>query len=847
MDNDLITGDKLINITLDYKSMKEIINELSFRVDDVSKKISETVSEKQIDSVRERIEKMQERLDQFSGLESATVSSSHSFHGVTQESIDSNVEDLRKFFIQEIERNRQENRFYFQQKIVESINDFSNGLKTELNQFAQLKDTEDIYKQISEMREKIQKQSEKPEIQYVAPEQPQIEIPRYSPRFVKYDAQIDSLNSKLPPIEEELAKIVPSIERNQISINSAMDQIRELKQQLTKTYTSMEKSSTETSLRIGSIEKQIFDLSSQQNYISEQVLQQKSLIDLIAKAPAPAPTVINNISGEKIDTEELVNHVILKVSSSFMQQFDRINESQKSLQQTMNQEINEIRQKVNQISNQISEYENRPIATFSIGELHEIHISNIETAPVSQPPVVVSPAPVETTVIVKEQVIPTEVSQNISKIEESITLLNKKLVDVEESIKPLQQLPRSILAQSDRINGISGEVTRQLLPKIEMVSSDINNTTDRVYALEKRVSGLESITIQNSSNGSPMNHVPSFEVLAPPLMQSISTQATLLNEMQIQVVQFEDSLTSPAILTPVNRRSTTSLPEINPPKADIKEEVIEKIPEPKPTNVNPIYRDPQDLFLSSPLINEVGSPVPKSPNISPHERTKSTMFSQTYEDLEIATKKLGEICEKLRFDVNEINSKQSQTSHSLSILNTNISQLISSDQSLKLFDEHLEKEVRDLGKMLIQLDKKEPIQQQIINQTHVVQNNTPQPIIHEIEKKVEGITEFLPNLVTRTDLNEILSSIATPSVGPSDGGMTAIGRIGYRCLLCGKPASTSGMIMESEVARMLGTPPQTTVGKSDGKFVLVYGKDSLRNSNKSKKLPSLAPVTHPSH
>ena len=109
--------------------------------------------------------------------------------------------------------------------------------------------------------------------------------------------------------------------------------------------------------------------------------------------------------------------------------------------------------------------------------------------------------------------------------------------------------------------------------------------------------------------------------------------------------------------------------------------------------------------------------------------------------------------------------------------------------------------------------------------------------IQDLDKRLEEVRVQIPLLVTRKDLNEILTNLSSGSSSTD----TAVGRLGYRCLLCGKPASTTGMIAESELARMLGTPPQQCNAR-DPKSVLLYSKDAGRQSMKQKKLAPLPPV-----
>jgi hypothetical protein len=100
-----------------------------------------------------------------------------------------------------------------------------------------------------------------------------------------------------------------------------------------------------------------------------------------------------------------------------------------------------------------------------------------------------------------------------------------------------------------------------------------------------------------------------------------------------------------------------------------------------------------------------------------------------------------------------------------------------------------------------------------------------QTSVEETEQQFATIRDFLKNLVSRNDLEAMVDRLTATAAKP--GGETAGGRI--RCLLCGKTAgAVTGMITESEVARMLGTPPQSRVRGSSGEsYVLAYGRETV--------------------
>ena len=123
-----------------------------------------------------------------------------------------------------------------------------------------------------------------------------------------------------------------------------------------------------------------------------------------------------------------------------------------------------------------------------------------------------------------------------------------------------------------------------------------------------------------------------------------------------------------------------------------------------------------------------------------------------------------------------------------------------------------------------------------------------QASMDDANRQMSNIKEFLKNLVTRNDLDALIEKLSQTPKAPSTGS-TAGATHGLRCLLCGKPTSTvTGMITDSEVAKMLGTPPQCSVSSgrlrnSTNSYVLSYGRDTTRpNTKKRPKLTNLPPM-----
>jgi hypothetical protein len=115
--------------------------------------------------------------------------------------------------------------------------------------------------------------------------------------------------------------------------------------------------------------------------------------------------------------------------------------------------------------------------------------------------------------------------------------------------------------------------------------------------------------------------------------------------------------------------------------------------------------------------------------------------------------------------------------------------------------------------------------------------------IDELDQQIATIKDFLKNLVSKNDLEAMVDKLqVTPQKGD---GTTAGGTIS--CLLCGKMTQgVTGMITESEIARLLGTPPQCGMGRLRGShgdgYVLTYGRDVLKAKKRPPTRAALPPI-----
>jgi hypothetical protein len=120
-----------------------------------------------------------------------------------------------------------------------------------------------------------------------------------------------------------------------------------------------------------------------------------------------------------------------------------------------------------------------------------------------------------------------------------------------------------------------------------------------------------------------------------------------------------------------------------------------------------------------------------------------------------------------------------------------------------------------------------------------------QKSIKTLTKEIDALKEAAVTFVPRSDLTEFVDAVsaAIQSLQTVDIESTAGGRVGYKCLLCGRPTpQVTGMITDGEIARLVGDPPTSGFAKAGGDFALVYGREGVFRapSAQQKKRPAPA-------
>ena len=229
--------------------------------------------------------------------------------------------------------------------------------------------------------------------------------------------------------------------------------------------------------------------------------------------------------------------------------------------------------------------------------------------------------------------------------------------------------------------------------------------------------------------------------------------------------------------------------------------------------------------------------------------SRSHFPSQTYEEIDALTK-------QLEAQVNELILQMEDARERLSDKDRQIHQM---EKDLKA---HATKD--DLDELRAEIEERDSFNRKnnpnsepvTASQLKRVVSNF-QNSMKNLDKQFEAFKTIIPNFVSKdqlTQLVEALSQISGTQAGDSPTS-TAGARLSYKCLLCGRPTNqVTGMITESEVAKMIGEPPIIGASTSrkpgnEGEFVLVYGKEgnsyrgvSTSHSNR-KRTPFLPKIT----
>jgi hypothetical protein len=114
-------------------------------------------------------------------------------------------------------------------------------------------------------------------------------------------------------------------------------------------------------------------------------------------------------------------------------------------------------------------------------------------------------------------------------------------------------------------------------------------------------------------------------------------------------------------------------------------------------------------------------------------------------------------------------------------------------------------------------------------------------------KEIDALKEMIGKMVTRPEMMEFAEAVSTALQAQQSADLesTAGGRIAYKCLLCGRPThQVTGMITDPDIARLVGEPPTSVLGKAGGAFALVYGREGVYRAppqQQKKRAPPTLP------
>lgn len=240
--------------------------------------------------------------------------------------------------------------------------------------------------------------------------------------------------------------------------------------------------------------------------------------------------------------------------------------------------------------------------------------------------------------------------------------------------------------------------------------------------------------------------------------------------------------------------------------------------------------------------------------------SRSHVNSQTYEDLDSLTRQLEQQVKELARQIQNTTDRLGEEDRQIHQLRKTVEKHVTKDDL-----EELKSELEERSSF----NKKNNPNSESVTALQLKRVVTSfQNSIKTIDKQLESVSEKVPSFVSKSELTELVEAVTQLALqqGKEKASSTAGGAMGYRCLLCGRPTSqVTGMITESEVARMIGEPP--IIGASAGpsrvgadgeafsgsagtnELVLMYGKEAnsfratSQMSAKRKKMPILPKIT----
>ena len=976
--DEALNEEQLINIQIDAHSVKEVLSELSVRLETANQQITILQEKKEINDINERMDKLQEQIENVASQSSRRINNApQSMEEVTEE-INKCLLPLKECFQKMLDNLhnliKDENSKLLEDKLQNLKSETIELLKKEYASMSQhnslLAHIQTIYDKISDLSKQIiEAQTTAKEIVITNQEQTNTNtIPdEFKEQLKTIQEKIDSLTEKGNEAEKSHAKFQKEFSEIKIKINEQDEEIKEVKSTLFLLGQKFNQYQNELEGRLNVIELSNLNTNSsnhdeneqkqendpnQSNFISKiipiltnlqdkqhqlelKVQEQDNLIQTLqanqSKPQSSKPIVTfaisetnshqiiqntenepNSPSSNKRDKSETP---IVKSSSELnVRPFENETiESQRSPSQALSlqstprdhQSFKELSRHLNENDLRVTDLENEVILIkATIKEIqnnsNEQIIPNPET--VAEMKLVIDQKHAEQAQLVlsalssspqskhqtaRSQIIEqnihsddTELSANDTNSIMNPNNMTKDNFIYDFTINDIGNLSRHVQSLLIRVGNLENRSpTRYITPNDEQLIGDDGNKSAKSY------SSRSIITNPNSNNISPSESKSQTESLqelpkAQKHVRFASTSVQTFEDTECQVVFTSDTATSPSTKSPVQAETETQTQIDSNQSEDDYQSILNVNSNSNENNLDSskIESEPEsnenrpkkvELRISTPVNEDVAATRTPNAQTPSSDRDKSNSNAHVFNEHYI------ELINSISDSLNDNIQRVSTLTETMKYIDNKVDNFISSINQLKFDVDNLiqNKSTFNEEEFTTNIIKqiRFEVDQRLMGLTpQVVQDlNNFAPIgvvkmiaqnfqvsVDGIEKQIGQIKDFLNSLVTRNDLDAMMEKINTNNQAVSATGDTAGGTFKMRCLLCGREASgVTGMITESEVAKLLGTPPNGfSLGKKNlarnsfdsnnaNKLVLSYGKDAFRQKNKQKiKIATLPPM-----
>lgn len=900
--------EQLINIHIDAHSIKEVLSELSVRLETAHQQITTLQDKKEFNDINERIDKLQDQIESVASQSSRRINNApQSMEEVIIEikkyvlplkgNFQNMLDDLHDLIKEENLKLIDEKIDLFRKENIEFLNKEYTSLSQHNSLLAHI---QTLYDKISDLS-KIQTQT--------------IVMQEEAHSNNQYQQNItvpDDLLEKFNEIKEKI-EILENKSNDDQSNLEIQKEFSELKEKV-------EKQQEEIKECNGTL----FLLGQKFNQYQNEIEGRLNLIELSnLNAKTSNQPDNENHKGSEVDQSNILSKIIpmisglqerqLQLESKIQEQNNLIQtlQNQASSKPTVNFVIEETNSNdiiQNEIENQIlSSTERSPSKSsrdFTSRSLESINIE-LRKSPTQNLSIQSTPRDHQSFKELSRHL--NENDLRVTDLENEIILIKASLKDIgnnenDQKIETIAELKSELdqkrvgqsqlvlsaissSRQNNQIDSLSSSMNDQSNNNNsskgnnidDFTLNDFGNLSKQVQTLLVRVENLETrapakfetpnedILTKNptSKSKSPNETSQQHSRKGEKHVQFSSTSVQTFEDTEVQVAITLDTATSPAArtpneTTPNENNNYQSILNTNNNDGPLDSARFESEPESSENRAKKV-----ELRITTPVNEDISaSRTPNSLTPNSGNRVNSKQFLSDH---------YIELINKISNSLNETIQTVSSLSENVSTLNKKVDSFISDLQN----DSNNNFNQEEFTTAIINQVRFE-IEQRLVGLTpQTIQdlNNVAsiglvksiaqnfQLSVDNIDNQITQIKEFLNSLVTRNDLDAVLDKLNNNNNAAVGGGApglsdTAAGTFKMRCLLCGRAASgITGMIAESEVARLLGTPPNS-IGKkfsnrnsfdvnssNNSKMVLSFAKDPMKQRNSKKmKVATLPPM-----